>query len=140
PQGVAAGDVDGNGTLDLAVANAVSNDVTILRSIPCELHVASVEPNARRGSHGMTRVSSRVSVVDAGDAPQPGAVVEVQARLPDGSVIGLQGVTGDLGVATVTLYSSQDGRFCFRVAAIHSPGWTYDPASNLETGDCVSPG
>jgi hypothetical protein len=101
---------------------------------PGTMHVSSITPSFKPRSG---TVSAAVTIVDASEAPVPGATVNVNVTLPNNSVVGRVGTTNASGMATVSVNNAVSGTYTFTVTDVSKTGSTYAPASNVETSDVI---
>lgn len=83
-------------------------------------------------------VYTTVPILDESGEPVPDATVYVDTTLPDGSVKSFDGTTVSDGTVTFKLKSKLTGTYTSTVTNVVKEGWTYDPASNIETSESLT--
>lgn len=116
-------------------------DVTVNNSVPNTMHIQSI---------GMSRVTSKVGkvnyanaradvlVVDGSGLPVPSATVSGQwSGLTSDSDVKATSSSGHAIIDSNKVPANQSGTFTFTVTNITKSGWTYDPASNVQTSASI---
>jgi hypothetical protein len=101
------------------------------------LHVANIAPSFLTRS-GKFQVKAAITIQNSNQAPINGAAVSVSVTLPSGAKVNRSATTNSSGTATVSVSSLQTGTYTFTVTNVSKAGWTYDPASNVETSDSIT--
>ncbi len=73
-------------------------------------------------------IYTQVAVQDRAGEPVPGAIVELETELPDGTVALDSNLTGEDGTVTFRLRSDLSGRYRSTVLDVSKENWVYDPA------------
>lgn len=83
-------------------------------------------------------VYTKVPILDEAGQAVPDATVYLDTTLPDGSVQSFIGTTGSDGTVTFRVKSRLTGTYTSTVTDVIKEGWTYDPASNIETSESLT--
>jgi len=102
------------------------------------MHVQSIRLRYLDRGGGRYVVTGSLRVLDQDGLVVPGATVNVEWTLPDGSTQDQQAVTGANGVAQLRTKSMLTGAYQLCVTDITKPGWLYDPDQNGETCDSLA--
>jgi hypothetical protein len=139
PRGLAALDVDRDGAIDLATANTLSADVSVLLNGPVtplsSMHVARTRPYARvEIDPTKWRVELLVRVEDAANVPLPGTIVT--GTWNDGTT-GSCVTDAFLGCAVIKPHiPAADTSVTFTITGLSNPThpqYAYDPSANHDT-------
>ena len=101
------------------------------------MHVASMTLwDQLRGSSFF--IYTQVAIHDQEEAPVPGATVEIETSLPDGSTVLSTGITGEDGTVTFKVRSDQAGPYISTVLDVSKEGWEYDPTGSGELDETLT--
>ena len=83
---------------------------------------------------GNVFVTTQVVIQDQAGAPVPGATVEIETSLPDGSEVLNTGTTDEDGTVTFKVHSDQSGQYISTILDVSKVGWEYDPQGKGKLG------
>lgn len=103
----------------------------------CTLHVGNIVM-AYRAIGGQYAVRAIVPIRDHNNNPVVAATVAADWTLPNGKVISQMATTAQNGSARFGMRRQQTGVYQICVIGVGKPGYTYDPAQNLETCESLT--
>jgi hypothetical protein len=82
-------------------------------------------------------VRATITIQDANNTAVSGAAVTSTVTQPNGAQVTRKATTNSNGRAVISINSRRTGTYTFTVTNVIKPGWTYDPAANVETSDSI---
>ena len=121
------------------LSNVASN--TTKEASASTMHIASIDMSTGSRSAGpntFTWAIATVTILDASNNSVQGATVEGHwSELTSDTDSGATGSDGKVALNSDSVKNAA-GTFTFTVDNVSLTGWTYDPASNVETSDSIS--